>query len=153
MSNSSEYAKLKPNHGIQISRQIELRPVASLRPSARNARTHSKAQVAQIARSIEQFGFTNPLLIDEKGGVLAGHGRLRAANDLQLTEVPTLCVAGLSAAQRRALMLADNKIAENAGWDRDLLAVELGELTGLLDAYVYLSLGSIDCNWPVCMSS
>ncbi|MBA4219652.1 MAG: hypothetical protein C0458_02875 [Methylobacterium sp.] len=153
MSNSSEYAKLKPNYGIQISRQIELRPVASLRPSARNARTHSKAQVAQIARSIEQFGFTNPLLIDEKGGVLAGHGRLRAANDLQLTEVPTLCVAGLSAAQRRALMLADNKIAENAGWDRDLLAVELGELTGLLDAYVYLSLGSIDCNWPVCMSS
>ncbi|MFC5391309.1 ParB/Srx family N-terminal domain-containing protein [Bosea vestrisii] len=153
MSNSSEYAKLKPNYGIQISRQIELRPVASLRPSARNARTHSKAQVAQIARSIEQFGFTNPLLIDEKGGVLAGHGRLRAANDLQLTEVPTLCVAGLSAAQRRALMLADNKIAENAGWDRDLLAVELGELTGLLDAHVYLSLGSIDCNWPVCMSS
>ncbi len=85
--------------------------------------------------------------------MLARHGRLRAANDLQLTEVPTLCVAGLSAAQRRALMLADNKIAENAGWDRDLLAVELGELTGLLDAYVYLSLGSIDCNWPVCMSS
>ncbi|MCO5091725.1 DNA methyltransferase [Bosea sp. (in: a-proteobacteria)] len=125
---------MKPNHSIQISRQIELRPIASLRPSARNARTHSKAQVAQIARSIEQFGFTNPVLIDEKGGVLAGHGRLRAAAELRLDEIPTLCIAGLSAAQRRALMLADNKIAENAGWDRDLLAVELGELTGLLDA-------------------
>lgn len=125
---------MKPISSIQISRQIELRPIASLRPSARNARTHSKAQVAQIARSIQQFGFTNPVLIDEKGGVLAGHGRLRAAAELRLDEIPTLCVAGLSAAQRRALMLADNKIAENAGWDRDLLAVELGELTGLLDA-------------------
>lgn len=125
---------MKPNPSIQISRQIELRPTASLRPSARNARTHSKAQVAQIARSIEQFGFTNPVLVDEKGGVLAGHGRLRAAAELRLDEIPTLCIAGLSAAQRRALMLADNKIAENAGWDRNLLAVELGELTSLLDA-------------------
>ncbi len=125
---------MKPNPRIQISRQIELRPTASLRPSARNARTHSKTQVAQIARSIRQFGFTNPILIDEKGGVLAGHGRLRAAAELRLDEIPTLCIAGLSSAQRRALTLADNKIAENAGWDRDLLAVELGELTGLLDA-------------------
>lgn len=124
---------MKPNSNIQISRQIELRPATSLRLSPRNARTHSKAQVAQIARSIEQFGFTNPVLVDENGGVLAGHGRLRAAGDLGLKEIPTLCIAGLSAAQRRALMLADNKIAENAGWDRDLLAVELGELTGLLE--------------------
>lgn len=134
MTTRPEFAELKPNYSIQISRQIELRPIASLRPSARNARTHSKAQVAQIARSIEQFGFTNPVLIDERGGVLAGHGRLRAPAELRLAEIPTLCIAGLSSAQRRALMLADNKIAENAGWDRDLLAVELGELTGLLDA-------------------
>ncbi len=125
---------MKPNSSIQISRQVELRARSSLTPSAKNARTHSKAQVAQIARSIEQFGFTNPVLVDEKGGVLAGHGRLRAAAELQLAEIPTLCIAGLSAAQRRALMLADNKIAENAGWDRDLLAVELEELTGLLEA-------------------
>jgi DNA modification methylase len=134
MTIKREHAKLKPNSSIQISRQVELRPAASLRPSERNARTHSKAQVAQIARSIEQFGFTNPVLIDGKGGVLAGHGRLRAAAELRLDEIPTLCIAGLSTAQRRALMLADNKIAENAGWDRDLLAVELGERTDLLDA-------------------
>jgi DNA modification methylase len=125
---------LKPNSNIHIPRQIELRSVKALRPSPRNARTHSKAQIAQIARSINQFGFTNPVLVDEKASVLAGHGRLRAALDLGLAEVPTLCICGLSAAQKRALMLADNKIADNAGWDRDLLAVELGELSGILEA-------------------
>ena len=124
---------MKPTSLFQISRQIELRNTASLKPSARNARTHSKAQIAQITCSIREFGFTNPVLIDEKANVLAGHGRLLAAAELGLAEVPTLCIAGLSAVQRRALMLADNKIAENAGWDRDLLALELGELEGLLE--------------------
>lgn len=121
------------NHDISL-RQIEMRRTNTLAPSPRNARTHSKAQVAQIVRSIRQFGFTNPLLVDENGNVLAGHGRLRAAQELGLTEVPTLCIAGLSAAQRRALMLADNKIAENAGWDRELLGAELAELTEMLEA-------------------
>lgn len=125
---------MKPNSTIHISRQIELLSVKALRPSPRNARTHSKAQIAQIAQSINQFGFTNPVLVDEMANVLAGHGRLQAALDLGLGEIPTLCIGGLSAAQKRALMLADNKIADNAGWDRDLLAVELGELSGLLEA-------------------
>ncbi|MBX6382092.1 MAG: site-specific DNA-methyltransferase [Microbispora sp.] len=102
--------------------------VADLVPYARNARTHSDAQVAQIAASIREFGFTNPVLIDETGGLIAGHGRLLAARKLGMAEVPAVVVAGLSKAQQRALILADNKLALNAGWDDDLLKLELGDL-------------------------
>jgi hypothetical protein len=103
-------------------------PVADLIPYARNARTHSDAQVAQIAASIREFGFTNPVLIDGERGVIAGHGRLLAARKLGLAEVPAIELAHLTAAQKRAYILADNKLALNAGWDDGLLAIELGEL-------------------------
>jgi hypothetical protein len=102
--------------------------VAELVPSVRNARTHSEAQVAQIAASIQEFGFSNPIIIDEVDGVLAGHGRLLAAELIKLDKVPARQVFGLSETQKRALMLADNKLALNAGWDLDLLRLELGEI-------------------------
>ena len=104
------------------------RPVTELVPYARNARTHSDAQVAQIAASIREFGWTNPVLIDAEGGVIAGHGRLLAARKLGMTEVPTLELGHLSPSQRRAYILADNRLALSAGWDDDLLRLELGEL-------------------------
>ncbi|WP_291295371.1 site-specific DNA-methyltransferase [Elioraea sp.] len=102
--------------------------VAELVPYARNARTHSDAQVAQIAASIREFGFTSPLLVDGERGVIAGHGRLLAARMLGMTEVPVIELSHLSPAQRRAYVLADNKLALNAGWDDAMLRLELGEL-------------------------
>jgi ParB-like chromosome segregation protein Spo0J len=107
---------------------VEYRPLDSLVPYARNARTHSDAQVAEIAGSIRAFGFTNPVLIAEDGTLIAGHGRVLAARKLGMTEVPAIVLAGLSETQRRALVLADNRIALNAGWDEDLLALELSDL-------------------------
>lgn len=106
----------------------EQRLVSTLVPYERNARTHSRDQVAQLVESIRKFGFTNPLLIDDAGRVIAGHGRLMAAKELGLESVPCIIVAGLSDAERRALILADNKLALNAGWDEDLLAEELRAL-------------------------
>ena len=106
----------------------KLAPVTALIPYARNARTHSDAQVAQIAASIREFGFTNPVLVDAEGGVIAGHGRLLAARKLGMAEVPTLELNHLTPAQRRAYVLADNRLALSAGWDADLLRIELGEL-------------------------
>ena len=103
-------------------------PVAELVPYARNARTHSEAQVAQIAASIREFGFTNPILVDGERGVIAGHGRLLAARKLGLAEVPTIELGHLTPSQRRAYALADNRLALDAGWDEDLLRIELGEL-------------------------
>ena len=102
--------------------------VAELVPYARNARTHSDAQVAQLAASIREFGFTNPILVDGERGVIAGHGRLLAARKLGLTEVPTIELSHLTPAQRRAYVLADNRLALSAGWDDDMLRVELGDL-------------------------
>lgn len=103
-------------------------PVDKLLPYARNARTHSSEQVAQIAASISEFGFINPVVVDDKGTIIAGHGRVLAAKELNLKEVPTLAAGHLSAVQRRAYILADNKLALNAGWDDDLLKVELTDL-------------------------
>jgi DNA modification methylase len=108
--------------------QIEMMPVGSLRPYTRNARTHSKRQVQQIAESIKRFGFTNPVLISDDGEIVAGHGRVMAAKELGLHEVPTLRLSHLSADERRAYVLADNKLAENAGWDAETLAIELQAL-------------------------
>jgi hypothetical protein len=96
-----------------------------LRPRSRNARTHSKKQLRQIAESIKAFGWTNPILIDGDRVVIAGHGRLEAAISLGIAQVPTICINDMTEAQKRAYILADNKLAENAGWDRDLLALEL----------------------------
>ncbi len=107
---------------------IEQTPVDRLVPYARNARTHSDEQVAQIAGSIAEFGFVNPILIGEDDVIIAGHGRLMAAHKLGLSEVPVIRLGHLSETQRRALVLADNKIAEQAGWDEELLRLELEEL-------------------------
>ncbi|SFB02855.1 DNA modification methylase [Collimonas sp. OK607] len=108
--------------------QIEYRPIESLIPYARNARSHSDEQVAQIAASITEFGWTNPILIDGERGVIAGHGRLLAARKLALKEAPVIELSHLTAIQKKAYILADNRLAENAGWDQELLRLELGEL-------------------------
>ncbi len=111
--------------------RIEHRPLGDLVPYARNARTHSPAQVALIAGSIREYGFTNPVLVDGGNGIIAGHGRVLAAGQLGLATVPVIELAHLSPAQRRAYILADNRLAEQAGWDQDLLGIELAELAGL----------------------
>ena len=105
--------------------------IAALRPYASNARTHSKKQIKQIAASIERFGFTNPVLVSEEREIIAGHGRVEAAKLLGWKTVPTLALSHLSATERRAYVLADNKLALNAGWDRDILAIELQALVDL----------------------
>lgn len=107
---------------------VQRRPIADLIPNARNARTHSDGQVAQLAGSIREWGWTIPVLVDEAGTLIAGHGRVLAAHQLGLTEVPTMVAAGWSDAKKRAYMLADNKLAENAGWDDELLRSELVDL-------------------------
>jgi ParB-like chromosome segregation protein Spo0J len=108
---------------------IERLPLDRVLPYERNARTHSETQVAQIAGSIAEFGFVNPVLIDQHGILIAGHGRMMAARKLGLTEVPVVRLEHLTDAQRRALTLADNRIAEAAGWDEKLLAEELARLS------------------------
>ena len=102
--------------------------VTALTPYARNSRTHSDEQVAQVAASIKEFGWTNPILIDEDNGIIAGHGRLQAAQRLGSDEVATIMLTGLTEAQKRAYVIADNKLALNAGWDAEMLAVEMSEL-------------------------
>lgn len=111
--------------------KVERRKVSELIPYARNARTHSDAQVRQIAASIEEWGWTNPILIDEKSTIIAGHGRVMAADKLGLKDVPVMVASGWSDAQKKAYILADNQLALNAGWDLDLRALELGELIEL----------------------
>lgn len=108
--------------------QIEIRKIQALRPYPGNARVHSKKQVRQIANSIQRFGFTNPVLISDDDEIIAGHGRVMAAKDLGLATVPTLKLSHLSPAERRAYVLADNKLALNAGWDNEILAIELQAL-------------------------
>ena len=108
--------------------KIEQLPTADLIPYARNTRTHSPEQVAQIAGSIQEFGFTNPILIDGENGIIAGHGRVMAASKLGLAKVPCIRLAHLTDTQKRAYIIADNKLALNAGWDEEMLALELGEL-------------------------
>ena len=113
---------------MQDELEITYLPLDGLIPYARNSRTHNDAQVAQIAASIREFGFTNPVLIDGEGGIIAGHGRVLAARKLALDVVPTILLDGLTETQRKAYVIADNKLALNAGWDDELLALELSEL-------------------------
>ena len=108
--------------------KVVLRPVSGLIPYARNSRTHSDAQVAQIAACIREFGFTNPVLIGADGGIIAGHGRVMAARKLGMEDVPCIELGHLTPAQRRAYVIADNRLALNAGWDEDMLRLELGDL-------------------------
>ena len=111
--------------------KVERKSVASLVPYARNSRTHSEEQIGQIAASIKEWGWTTPVLIDETGTIIAGHGRVLAAQKLGIDEVPVMVAAGWTDAQTKAYVIADNKLAENAGWDTDLLSVEMQELEGL----------------------
>ena len=111
--------------------RIELLPIGQIAPYQGNARTHSNKQVGQIAESIKRFGFNNPVLIDENGVIVAGHGRVAAAKLLGLKVVPALRLSHLSAAEKKAYILADNKLAENAGWNKENLAIELQELVDL----------------------
>lgn len=117
-------------HIPALVKRIEQWPIERLIPYARNARTHSAAQVAQISGSIREFGFNNPVLVDSQAGIIAGHGRVLAARKLGLTEVPVIVLDHLSDTQKRAYILADNKLAENAGWDDEMLALELKALSG-----------------------
>jgi len=110
---------------------LEHLPIDGLIPYARNSRTHSPEQVTQIAASIREFGFTNPILIDADGGIIAGHGRVLAARQLGLATLPCLRLGHLSEAQKRAYIIADNKLALNAGWDETLLALELADLKAM----------------------
>ncbi len=111
--------------------KIEQIKTSGLIPYARNSRSHSDAQVAQIAGSIREFGFTNPVLIDADNGIIAGHGRVMAAGKLGMDKVPCIRLAHLTETQKRAYIIADNKLALNAGWDEEMLALELGELADL----------------------
>ena len=138
-----------------IAKQIVLQPVEVLIPYARNSRTHSDEQIAQIAASIREFGFTNPVLVDNGGGIVAGHGRVMAARQLGMAEVPTVNVGWLNEQQRRAYVIADNQLALNAGWDDEALAAELSALddsgfdvglVGFSDADMERLLGLTDSN-------
>lgn len=108
--------------------KVVYRDVSELIPYARNARTHSDEQVARIAASIKEFGWTNPILIDGENGIIAGHGRVLAARKLGLERVPTIELSGLTEAQKRAYILADNRLALDAGWDEEMLKLEFAEL-------------------------
>ena len=114
-----------------MSKRIEVWPIEKVVPYEKNARTHSDDQVSQIAASIVEFGFVNPILVDNENGIVAGHGRLLAAQKLLMNEVPVVVLDHLTEAQKKAYVIADNKLALNAGWDIDLLNMELGELENL----------------------
>jgi ParB-like nuclease domain len=118
----SEIAKLWP------ADQVERRAISSLTPSARNARQHTDAQISQLMASIREWGWTMPILIDEVGSIIAGHGRVLAGEQLGLDQVPVMVARGWSEAQKRAYLIADNKLTENGGWDDALLRIELGDL-------------------------
>jgi ParB-like chromosome segregation protein Spo0J len=128
MSNKSKSKNNSKFPAPHLVGNIESRPVDQLLPYAHNARTHSRAQIRQIAASIREFGFVNPILIGPDNRIVAGHARLRAAQELGMREVPVIVLEHLSAAQRRALVLADNQLAFNAGWDEELLRAELAAL-------------------------
>jgi hypothetical protein len=114
--------------GNRNSLSVEYNSLTDLKPYPRNARTHSKQQIRQIADSIQAFGFTNPILVDKQNTIIAGHGRLRAAQLIGMTRVPTICLDNLTEDQVRAYILADNKLAEKAGWDESILAIEFDYL-------------------------
>jgi ParB family chromosome partitioning protein len=108
--------------------KITYQKTGDLVPYARNSRTHSEEQVGQIAASIREFGFTNPVLVDEENTIIAGHGRIMAAQKLGMVEVPTITLSGLTESQRKAYIIADNRLALNAGWDDEMLRLEIADL-------------------------
>src|SRR6266702_4897664 len=126
-----EMTTAKPGNASAGRLRLETWSIARLIPSARNARTHSDAQIAEIAGSIRAFGFSNPVLVGTDGDIIAGHGRLAAARQLGLSEVPVIVVSDLNELQRRQLMLADNRIPLNASWYLEMLSLELTDLSVL----------------------
>jgi DNA modification methylase len=132
MPGSSDCLPLRQVRAMNIA--VQARSIKEIKLNPRNAKTHSGKQIRQIANSIIAFGFTNPLLVNERGELIAGEGRYKASLLLGLVKVPVIVIAGLSPARQRALAIADNKIAANAGWNRERLAIEIPELTGLLEA-------------------
>lgn len=128
--------------------QIERWTVDRLIPYARNARTHSPEQVAQIAASIAEFGFVNPVLVGADGVIIAGHARVMAARKLGMTEVPVIVLDYLSAAQRRALVIADNRLAQNAGWDEEMLRVEPRRCARMISTWICWA--SASTRWMRC---
>lgn len=114
-----------------MSYKYKVLPISDLIPYINNSRTHSDEQINQIASSIKEFGFTNPILIDEQGGIIAGHGRLMAAQKLSIDKLPTITLDGLTESQKKAYIIADNQLALNAGWDMEILKLELATLTEL----------------------
>jgi ParB-like chromosome segregation protein Spo0J len=131
MANVTKNGALAPQMPESLRLKIEYRRIDDLTPYTGNSRTHSDKQIAQIAASIRTFGFTNPVLIGDAGLIVAGHGRVEAAKLLGNDEVPTIELGHLSDAERRAYVIADNRLAELAGWDRDILAIELQALSEL----------------------
>lgn len=127
--------------GSPEKRSYELVNISDLQAAPRNARTHSKRQLSQIANSIRRFGFTSPVLIDDAHVIIAGHGRAAAAREVGLTEVPCLLPSSMSAADKRAYVIADNRLALNAGWDTEILA---GELRGLMESGFEIELTGFD---------
>jgi len=125
--------------GSADTMKIVQKPVDKLIPYVKNSRTHSDEQVAQIAASIKEFGWTNPILVDGENGIIAGHGRLMAARKLGYTEVPTIELKDLTETQRKAYIIADNRLALNAGWDNEMLTIELNDL--LADGFALEMLG------------
>lgn len=122
-----------------LAMKIVHKPVDILIPYINNSRTHSDEQVAQIAASIKEFGWTNPILVDRENGIIAGHGRLLAARKLGYKEVPTIELADLTETQKKAYIIADNRLALNAGWDNEMLTIELNDL--LADGFALEMLG------------
>ncbi|HET9282337.1 MAG TPA: ParB/Srx family N-terminal domain-containing protein [Candidatus Angelobacter sp.] len=118
---------MKPLHALPLS--VVYRPINLLAPNPRNPRKHSKSQLRQIAASIREFGFTNPVLVDRKNTIIAGHGRVEAAKIEGMEEVPTILLENLTPDQIKAYLVADNRLAEKAGWDYEILAIELQELS------------------------
>src|ERR1700690_3726390 len=132
---------MKNESSIAVASRLAVtyRAISDLIPDPRNARTHPKRQIDQLRASIEAFGFTNPILADPAGHIIAGHGRLQAARAMGLTELPVITLSGLSETQKRTLRIADNKIGLNPGWDLQILQLELGEL-GSIDVDIDLTL-------------
>jgi hypothetical protein len=126
--NATPIGSMSKQFSPAMATRIEVWPIEKLVPYERNARTHSPEQISQLAASIVEFGFTNPILVDSEQGVIAGHGRLEAARDLALDEVPVVVLDHLTPKQKKAYIIADNKLALNAGWDMSLLREEVVEL-------------------------
>lgn len=122
---------ISPSKKQNPADKVEQWPIEKLVPYAKNSRTHSEEQVAQLAASIREWGFTTAVLVDESGSIIAGHGRVMAARKLGMESLPVMVAAGWTDAQKRAYVIADNKLALNAGWDNELLRLELGEIGDL----------------------